>query len=211
MSSRSLASSRLRWLDVEPRIARRDAPAVLAVVALAPPAVQHAQVHRAVQARLLPRGAAGLQRIFRRVQPHIDAGDQLPGQAPCRSPPAAGSCRWNSGCMRKIVDHPDQCWPGASCGCALPANMITTGRSGSLSSARQPRGIGKQHRGALVGGEAARETHHQHVGVGPRRSARMTRGSSPRWSPLRRCCCTTPAWSSCSSCCFSALCTLQYW
>ena len=54
------------------------APAVLAVEALAPPTVEHAEVDRAIEPGFLARGAAGFQRVLRRVQPHVDTGHHHP-------------------------------------------------------------------------------------------------------------------------------------
>jgi hypothetical protein len=59
---------------------RLDRPAVLAVVALAPPAVEHRQVDGAVDRRLHARGARGFQRVDRVVEPDVDAGHHAPRQ-----------------------------------------------------------------------------------------------------------------------------------
>src|SRR5699024_4763324 len=53
-----------------------DGPAVLAVVHLVPPAVQHGQVQPAVHGHLHPGGAAGLEGAQRVVQPDVAAGHQ---------------------------------------------------------------------------------------------------------------------------------------
>ena len=110
--------------------------AVMAVVALAPPAVQHAEVDRAVEAGLLPRGAARLQRVLGRIQPPRPRRSPEAGPGPCRSPQRM-ILPMKSGCM-EIVNLADQALSGSSWGWALPAKMITTGRSGSLS--RTPAG-----------------------------------------------------------------------
>ncbi len=52
---------------------RFDRPAILAVVALSPPAVQHRQVDNAVQPCFHAGGTAGFQWVERIVQPYIDA------------------------------------------------------------------------------------------------------------------------------------------
>src|SRR5438093_4872497 len=56
-----------------------DGEAVGAVVALAPPAVEDAQVEAAVAADFLAARAAGFQRAPRRVQPDVASGDHLAG------------------------------------------------------------------------------------------------------------------------------------
>ena len=53
-----------------------DGPAVIAVEALAPPAVEHAQIQAAVRRQFHSAGAAGLERAQRIVQPKIDALDE---------------------------------------------------------------------------------------------------------------------------------------
>ena len=57
----------------------RDRPAVLAVVALRPPAVQDAQIQHAVHPRLHPGGAAGLVLPDRVVEPDVGAPREVPG------------------------------------------------------------------------------------------------------------------------------------
>ena len=60
---------------------RLDRPAVLAVVALVPPTVQHRQVDHAVDAGLHAGRAARLERVDRIVQPHVHPGHQPARQA----------------------------------------------------------------------------------------------------------------------------------
>src|SRR5256712_1893954 len=56
-----------------------DRPAVFAVAAdLGPPAVEHGEVEGAVQGRLHARGAAGLERAARVVEPDVHAACQAP-------------------------------------------------------------------------------------------------------------------------------------
>ena len=53
----------------------------------------------------------------------------------------------------------------SSAGCALPAKMICTGRSGVVQDPREPLGIVEDQLGPLVAGEAAREADRQRVGI----------------------------------------------
>ena len=55
---------------------RADRPAVVAVVAFAPPAIEHAQIQPAVRRQFHSARAAGFQRTQRIVQPKIDALNQ---------------------------------------------------------------------------------------------------------------------------------------
>ena len=57
----------------------RDGPAVLAVVHLVPPAVEHREVQPAVEGGLHPGRAARLERAQRVVQPHVAAREEGPG------------------------------------------------------------------------------------------------------------------------------------
>ena len=61
-------------------VGRGDLPAVSAVVPLVPPAVPDRDVEPAVERGLHARGAAGLQRPQRVVQPHVAALHQGPGE-----------------------------------------------------------------------------------------------------------------------------------
>ena len=54
---------------------RVNGPAVFAVVALPPPAIEHTQIEHAVDCGLHARRATGLQWIFRCIDPDIDTGD----------------------------------------------------------------------------------------------------------------------------------------
>ena len=63
---------------VELRRRRLDPPAVLAVVALVPPAIQDGEVDHAIHARFHPRGSRCLQRMDGVVEPHIHAGHEPP-------------------------------------------------------------------------------------------------------------------------------------
>ncbi len=67
-ASTSLWNSTRAVLDLS-----TDGPAIVAVVAFAPPAIEHAQVKSAVWRQFHSAGAAGFQRAQRIVQPKIDA------------------------------------------------------------------------------------------------------------------------------------------
>src|SRR5690606_9152506 len=54
-----------------------DSPAVFAVVALVPPAVQDAEVGNAIQRSLLATGAAGFLRRLRIIEPDVDTLNQV--------------------------------------------------------------------------------------------------------------------------------------
>ena len=58
------------------RIGAGNAPAVVLVEALGPPAVENADVEPAVDGGLDAGGAAGLERRHRIVEPDVDAGHQ---------------------------------------------------------------------------------------------------------------------------------------
>ena len=56
-----------------------DGPTINAVKAFRPPAIQHTKIGDATQGRFLAARAAGFVRAARRVEPKIDAGDQMAG------------------------------------------------------------------------------------------------------------------------------------
>ncbi len=110
-------------------------------------------------------GAAGFQRPQRRVQPDVRALHQVARHSPCRSlPETPGGAGTRAARARWTI-----CWinslPASSRGCALPAKMICTGRSGWLRMRLQPLHVAQHQRGPLVGGEAAREADGQGVRV----------------------------------------------
>src|SRR5207237_8426989 len=55
-----------------------DGEAIGAIVALAPPAIEDAQVEAPMAARLHAAGARSFQRTARSVEPHVAARDHLP-------------------------------------------------------------------------------------------------------------------------------------
>ena len=146
------------------RSVRGDRPAVLAVVALAPPAVEHAQVDDAVDAGLFARGAARLHGIFRRVQPHVHAADELARQrqiVALEQDDLALEFRT----ARVLVNDLDQMLCRQVVRMRLAGDDQQHAAFGVVEQARQAHRIGEQQRGALVGGEAARETDCENVGI----------------------------------------------
>ena len=71
---------------VRVRLAAADGPAVGAVVALVPPAVEHGAVDDPVHGGLHAARARCLERPARVVQPHVDALDEVARRRGCRSP-----------------------------------------------------------------------------------------------------------------------------
>ena len=143
---------------------RLDAPAVVAVVALAPPAVEHRQVEHAVHPRLHAGGAARLERIHRVVQPDIDPRHDSPRKAQVvtleqQQPPLEARQ------ARDLVQPADQRLPG----------LVGRVRLARVHEQHRPLGIGDQvaqevevlehHRRALVGREPACEADGQYVRI----------------------------------------------
>ena len=147
---------------VEARVPRGDTPAVIAVVTLTPPAIQHAEIDRAIEAGLLPRGAARLQRVLGRIQPHVHTGHHEPRQGhvvALQQDDLADEIRVHG----KVVYLPDQVLPGLVVGVGLAGEDDHHRALRVIEQTRQPGRVGKQHEGALVGGETPGETHYQHV------------------------------------------------
>src|SRR3569832_1913881 len=115
----------------------RDGPAVVAAVAYAPPAVEHALVQDTVDAGLLSGCTARLERILRRVQPHVDARDELAAE---REVVAfeQDDLALELGATREIVDGLDDLLPGAVIGGEAPLEA-------------EHQGVG------VVGGQSARD------------------------------------------------------
>src|SRR6266566_6676827 len=59
------------------RAVRSDGPAVLTVVAFAPPAVEYREIDYAIDRGLLARCTACFHRVLGCIEPHVDAGDEF--------------------------------------------------------------------------------------------------------------------------------------
>ena len=68
-------------IGIKMRLMRRNSPAILAVITLGPPAIQHTEIDHTVHTGLLSGCTAGLERIFRCIQPDIHTGHQLAAQS----------------------------------------------------------------------------------------------------------------------------------
>ena len=141
-----------------------DGPAVLAVVALRPPAVEHAPVGHAVQRRLLAAGAAGLAGAGRVVEPdvhplveearrlHVVVFDE---DHLARELRRAG----------QAVDLLDERLARLVGRVRLAGEDELHGPPGLGHQVVEARQVAHKQRGPLVGGEAAREADGQRVGV----------------------------------------------
>ena len=154
-----------------------DRPAVVAVVAFGPPAVEHREVDHAVDARLHSRGARRLQRVDRVVEPHVDAGDE-----PAREPQVvaleeAARCPRTPACAR-IARSCGSCpgparRPGAPCRRTRRA-PAARGRSRAAPASRGSRTTALRACRSRSGAEADG----QHVGVAGSASAAADRGAT---------------------------------
>ena len=145
-----------------------DGPAVVALVALRPPAIEDAQVRHAVHRRLHAGGARGLQRPDGIVQPHVHAGGHVAGQrhvVALQHQHLADEFRP----PRIFMDAPDELLPRLIGRVRLAGEQEHHRPIRTLQNLAQPRLVVEQQRGALVGGEAARKAHHQRSHVEQRR------------------------------------------
>src|SRR5579884_1626774 len=141
-----------------------DSPAIFAVVALGPPAIEDAATGLTVERRLLPAGAAGFVGADGIIQPEVGAGDEIArhvdiivlqeNDLPAKLVAA-----------RNAVDLLNQ-------GLARFVGGVRLAREDDLhralrieQDAAQAFHIAKDERGAFVGGEAAREADKQRVGI----------------------------------------------
>ena len=131
------ASSRSRRSSSSSLRGRLDRPAVLAVVALVPPAVEHREVERAVDARLHARRAGGLQRVRR-------------GCSATRPRPAPGGARGAGRSPRRTGSGPRT--PGAATSCTMRADQLLARLVGRVRLA----GEEEQHRALRVAERSAR-------------------------------------------------------
>ena len=126
---------------------------------LGPPAVEHGEVEGAVQGRLHARGAAGLERAARVVEPDVHAACQAPPEGHV----VVGDEDDGAGVAAR---HRDQ---GGDQPPALAVVGVRLAGEHELEAAREQRldarRIGEDQVGALVAGGAAREAERQHVGV----------------------------------------------
>ena len=154
---------------------------------LVPPAVQRAQVQRAVGGGLHAAGAAGLHGAQGRVQPDVARPAPGSGRRAMSYSSRKTSRRRNS--LRRA--SATICWmsslPASSRGWALPAKMTCTGRRGVVQDRVQALRVAQQQGRPLVGGEPAREADGQRVriehlvgGLDLRSGRRPRRSSWPR-------------------------------
>src|SRR3989338_4019850 len=143
---------------------RLDCPAVFAVVALSPPAVQHGQGDGTVHSRFHAGGTARLHWIQRIVQPHITTGNQLARQGKIitfHNQYLADELRH----FGYLGDAPNQ---------ILPRNIRRMRLAGKNEYDRairiiqylaQPIEVAEQHGRALVSRKTARKTDRKDIGV----------------------------------------------
>lgn len=148
-----------------------DRPAVLAVVHLVPPAVQHRQVQATVHGGLHAGRAARLKRTERIVQPHVTAREQHP----CHGDVVIGEEHYavaNLGIVREahqILDHALAHFIG---GVGFTRHNQLNGVVRIEQQLLQTRGVAQHEGQALISGHAACEPDGQHIrvqhGVRPR-------------------------------------------
>ena len=141
-----------------------DRPAILAVIAFTPPAIEHAQVEAAVWWKLHPARATGFERTQRVVQPKIDPLDQTARNVSViifdKDDPVM-----KAGFASQLVDLLNECFA------AFVARMRFSGED-ELHRPRQiiqhpqePIRITKKKRAAFVSGKAPGKTDRQDLRV----------------------------------------------
>ena len=167
-------------------LALADGPADSRSYRLGPPAVEDREVEPAVAAGLHAAGAAGLHGAARGVQPDVHALHQVAGHAHVvvleEDDAAAQTGRSRAKCTIWRMSS----LPAWSCGWALPAKMICTGRSRVGQDALQPLRVAEEQGGPLVGGEAPGEADGQGLGIRAPRRRRQSRRAMRR--AARSCC-----------------------
>ena len=172
-----------RVLVLRIRLPLADGPAAGMLIGLVVPAVQDAEVQHAVDGRLHAAGAAGFFAAPRVAEPQIHALHHLPRH------------------LHVVVFQKDHVFPEVGIArelhnfadVALPRLVLGMGLAGDDDLHRQvlvqqnafePIHVAEQQRGALVGGEAAREPDGESVGIEhPSRAVHLRRGGLP---PHRR-------------------------
>ncbi len=137
-----------------------QAPAVLPIEGLAPPAIQDADVQRPVEPGFLTRGATRLHGVFRIVEPDIHAGDQF---APQRQVVVFDEeqLAFELGLFRIVADDADQILAGPILGVCLAGEEQHDGAIGLVQDACKPDRIAEHQRCTLVGRETAGEAQDQ--------------------------------------------------
>ena len=151
-------------VDVLHAVGGRDRPAVLAVVPLVPPAVEHREVQSAVERRLHAGGAAGLIGAQRVVEPDVAArveglghGDVVVGQEDDAVP--------DLGVVGEPDDVLDELLAAVVGRVRLAGDHQLDGALGVEQQPLEPLGVAHHQRQALVRRCTPREAHGQHVGV----------------------------------------------
>ena len=155
------------------RLGRADGPAVGAggervVVAgreaLGPPAVEHRAVERAVEHGLHARGARGLHRPHRCVEPDVGALDEGPGEGHVVVLDEHEAVP-HVGLVGERGDLADELLAQVVGGVGLAGEHELHGALGVEHEPLEPLGLRQQERGPLVGGHAAGEADGERLGV----------------------------------------------
>ena len=151
----------LRVLDP---VGGRDGPAVLAVEPLVPPAVEDGEVERPVERGLHARGAAGLERAQRVVEPDVAARvevqrhrDVVVGQE--------DDAVAHLGVVGELHQLLDQLLAGLVGGVRLAGDDELDRPLGVEQQLLEPLGVAQHEGEPLVGGHPAGEPDGEHVGV----------------------------------------------
>ena len=144
-------------------LAQADAEAVQTVVGLGPPAVEDRQVESAVEHHLLTAGAGRLERTAWRVEPHVDALDQVAAEVDVVVFDEHHALRVRR-LATELRDCPQQLLPGVVLRVRLACEDELDGGIAGHERA-QALDLGEEERRPLVGGEPARESDGEHVGI----------------------------------------------
>ena len=167
-----------------PNRAAVDQPSIPAGVAFSPPPIADADLRYAVDGRLHPARATGLERLARVVQPHVASLDQEVRDVQIvvvDERDAAGEHRIG----RALVDLLEVMFARFVRGMRFAGEDDLDRPARRVQNPEQPVGVAEDQLWPLVAGEPARETDRQRVGIEQRSRGDDARGGDVFFFPAR--------------------------
>src|SRR5205823_3485022 len=143
---------------------RADGPAVVSIITLAPPAIEHAKVEAAVRWRFHSTGPARYHRTRRTVQPKIDALNQSPRGVRLVVLDEIDAII-ATGFARELVTFLDQGFAAFIARVRFAGENELHRPGGIVQQFVQAIFVGKEERAAFVSSETSRKTDGENLGV----------------------------------------------
>src|SRR5207248_8379245 len=141
-----------------------DGPAVVSIIAFAPPTIEHTEVEAAIRRRFHSAGAACFQRTQWIVQPKIDGLHQAPRNVSVVILDEADAII-ETGFAREFVNFLDQGFAAFVAWMRFAGENELNGSGGIVQQFVQAIFIGEEKRAAFVGSETSRKSDGENLGI----------------------------------------------